>query len=273
MRLPNGLPADLPEEFAEANARFTFRPAEPQEPARFETPIRVSGTPPETLERVWESARQRHQEMMARIRDDSPAQVRELPPEMEAAVEMASTAQRIIGISGLAGSGKSSVASMIPGAFVLQMADPLYAMLSAMLGIPEPLLRQREFKESQLPWLGKTPRELLQTLGTEWGRQNVCPDVWIKLLRRRIESLAEQGIAVIAVCDVRFDNEAEFLRGLGGEVWHVRRPGCQGAGDHSSESGVAVGPADPVIDNAGTLEDLRASVDAAFTRHTPAAAS
>jgi len=266
MRLPNGLPADLPEEFAEANSRYTFKLAEPQEPAIFDKPIMVSGANPEQLEAVWESARKRHQELIGRVREESPAVAKELPPEMEAAVELVATAQRIIGISGVAGSGKNAVASMIPGAFVVQLADPLYAMISAMAGIPEPLLRRREVKEAPIPWLGKSPRELLQTLGTEWGRRTVCEDVWIRLLDRRIKGLADQGIGVIAVCDVRFDNEVEYLRGLGGEIWHVRRPGCSGAGGHSSEGGVAVADGDPVIENAGTMDELRALVDAAFGR-------
>lgn len=266
MRLPNGLPDDVPEEFAEANARFTFLPAEPQEPARFDKPILLGGTNLENLDAVWESARERHQDLMSRVRGESPAVAKELPLEMEAAAELAATAQRIIGISGLAGSGKNAVASMIPGAFVVQLADPIYAMISAMTGIPEPLLRRREVKESALPWLGRSPRQLLQTLGTEWGREAVCEDVWIRLLDRRIKELADQGIGVIAVCDVRFDNEVEYLRGLGGEIWHVRRPGCSGAGDHSSEGGVAVAAGDAVIDNAGSMDDLRAAVGAAFGR-------
>jgi hypothetical protein len=144
------------------------------------------------------------------------------------------------------------------------MADPLYAMLAAMLGIPEPLLRQRECKESVVPWLGKSVREMLQTLGTEWGRGMVCSDVWLRLLARRLGQLAEQGISIVAVADVRFENEVEYLRSLGGEVWHVRRPGVDGPTGHSSEDGVAVAPGDVVIDNAGTLDGLRMAVMAAI---------
>jgi hypothetical protein len=264
MRLPNGLPADLPEDFAAAHARHSFTPAEPQEPARFDTPVKVSGASDEMLERAWAPARRRYQEIHERIRRMDPGVAHEMPAAMEGEAELAGKARRIIGITGRAGAGKNAVASMIPGAFVIGMADPLYAMLAAMLGIPEPLLRQRECKESVVPWLGKSVREMLQTLGTEWGRGMVCSDVWLRLLARRLGQLAEQGISIVAVADVRFENEVEYLRSLGGEVWHVRRPGVDGPTGHSSEDGVAVAPGDVVIDNAGTLDGLRMAVMAAI---------
>jgi len=260
MRLPNGLPNGLPEDFAADHARFSFVAAEPQEPARFDTPMRVGGTSDEMLERAWAPAKRRYQEIHERIRRLDPAAARHMP----AATEGADRGRRIIGITGRAGAGKNAVASMIPGAFVIGMADPLYAMLAAMLGIPEPLLRRRECKESVVPWLGKSVREMLQTLGTEWGRGMVCSDVWLRLLDRRLGQLADQGISIIAVADVRFENEVEYLRSLGGEVWHVRRPGLDGPAGHSSEAGVEAAPGDVVIDNAGTMDGLRLAVLAAF---------
>jgi hypothetical protein len=264
MRLPNGLPDDVPEDFAAANARFSCTPAEPQEPARFDTPIRVGGSSDELLERAWAPARQRYQEIHARIRQMDPGVAHEMPAAMGGEAELAGKARRIIGITGRAGAGKNAVASMIPGAFVIGMADPLYAMLAAMLGIPEPILRQRECKETVVPWLGKSVRELLQTLGTEWGRGMVCSDVWLRLLGRRLAMLAEQGICLIAVADVRFENEVEYLRGIGGEIWHVRRPGLDAPASHASEAGVGVAAGDVVIDNGGTLDGLRVSVMGAF---------
>ena len=136
MHLPNGLPDDLPEDYAAANARYLFEPAEPQEVAKFDKPLRVGGANDEMLERAWAPARKRYQELHERIRSMDPGTPHELPPEMEAAVQVVATGRRVVGIAGLAGSGKNAAASMIPGACVLQLADPLYAMLSAMLGIP-----------------------------------------------------------------------------------------------------------------------------------------
>ena len=202
--------------------------------------------PPEEMEARWAGVRQSHREMHERIRDGRKP-------------------IRIIGLAGRAGSGKSTVAGMIPGAAVLQLADPLYAALAAMLGVPENLVRQRDFKERALPWLGKSPRQLLQTLGTEWGRDSVRDDIWIQLLGRRIEGLAREGVAVAVVADVRFENESTRLRLWGGEVWHVVRPSAPGCAAHSSEAGVPVAAGDPVLINGGTLDELAAAVSEHFS--------
>ncbi|MBU6222283.1 MAG: hypothetical protein KGR24_05965 [Planctomycetes bacterium] len=271
MRLPNGLPADVPAEFIKENDRYAFEPATPMQPAAFDKPFQVGGMSPEMLEAAWAPVKAKVREMHSRIRgQEQPGTVREMPPAMAAAVTSAKSGRRIIGISGRAGAGKNAVAEMIPGAFVVQLADPLYAMISAMLGTPEPLLRRREFKEADVPWLGRSPRQLLQTLGTEWGRGQVADDIWIRLLDRRIKTLEEQGVTTIAVADVRFDNEADHLRRSGGEVWHVRRASVEATDGHASEAGVQAMPHDVAIDNDGTLDDLRQAVLAAFSREAVA---
>lgn len=168
---------------------------------------------------------------------------------------------RVIGLAGRAGSGKSTVAGMIPGAVVLQLADPLYAALSSMLGVPESLLRSPAHKERELPGLGKSPRQMLQTLGTEWGRELVGPSIWIGALERRISVLREQGVGIVAVADVRFENEANAIRQMtGGEIWRVHRLGQATASAHSSEAGVNLLPGEKEIQNYGNLDALRARV-------------
>jgi hypothetical protein len=172
----------------------------------------------------------------------------------------------VIGIAGRAGAGKNLAASMIPGAVSVGLADPLYAGISAMFGVSESVLRARSLKERPLPPFGVTVRRLLQTLGTEWGRDSIATDIWIRLLDQRIADLESRGVQVVAVSDVRFANEAEYVRRRGGVVWLVRRPGTEAPADHSSEAcGI---DADVVIDNAGTAEDLRGQVTAAFLRAT-----
>lgn len=190
---------------------------------------------------AWAGVRQRHKDMHARIRQ-------------------ASDRPRIIGLSGRAGSGKTTVAGMIPAAVVVQLADPLYAGLSAMLGVPESMLRSPAYKEVPFLGLGKSPRQMMQTLGTEWGRDLIDRSIWIRLLERRIETLESQGVRTIVVADVRFENEASAIRQMGGEVWRVRRDGPATASSHSSEDGIGLEEHEPVIENYGTLDDLRERV-------------
>jgi len=65
--------------------------------------------------------------------------------------------------------------------------------------------------------------------------------------------------------DIRFENEASYIRRRGGLVWHIRRS-TQRIDDHSSEHGIAIAPGDTVIDNNGTLDQLAGRVDEAWRR-------
>ena len=67
--------------------------------------------------------------------------------------------------------------------------------------------------------------------------------------------------------DIRFENEAAFLRAHNGEIWHITRPNLQKINAHSSEHGVAQAPGDLHLINDGTLEDLKARVAEAWQSH------
>lgn len=245
-------PAGIPEAFLQAARDCTFVPAVPIKPAEFRPTLVRSSVPAAALEHAWAGVKARRDEMMARARGDLPLEpivVEEYKPRAGAA--------GIIGIAGRAGSGKNLVASMIPDSAVIQLADPLYAMLEAMLGIPAEQLRDRQTKELPIDGIGKSPRQLLQTLGTEWGRALVRDDIWLVLARRRIDALLEAGAASVVIADVRFDNEAAMIRQAGGQVWEVVRPGGHAVAEHESERGVSPHLVDLKIHNAGTIEQLR----------------
>ena len=171
----------------------------------------------------------------------------------------------IVGLCGLAGCGKNAVAEILArleGAEVIAFAGPIYEAVAAITGLSAAELQNRERKETPLPWLGKSPRELLQTLGTEWGRESVHPEIWVRTAMRRA---AACPLAVITDC--RFTNEAQAVRKAGGVVWQVRRhtAGLGGqAGRHSSEAGIPEELIDLRIENNGTLRDLEAAVEAAW---------
>lgn len=114
-----------------------------------------------------------------------------------------------------------------------------------------------------------TPREACQRIGTEMGRE-LWDGTWLRLATERLELLRDQDCPLAVVADVRFDNEARWVRAWpgGGELWRVGRPGAGlggVAGAHASEAGVSDALVDRVLDNGGSLADLRATV-AAWTR-------
>lgn len=107
-------------------------------------------------------------------------------------------------------------------------------------------------KEEVVPVFGKTARQLMQTLGTEWGRDMVSSSLWVDLCRERdIKPAVESGLSVV-VEGTRFQNEVQCVRDLGGIVVRVNRPGC-GCDGHRSE---ILPEFDFEISNDGTKDDL-----------------
>lgn len=172
----------------------------------------------------------------------------------------------LIGLCGAAGSGKDSAAEILAtrhGFAKFAFADPLYESVSAITGLTIDELKDRSRKENTLGWISYSPRRLLQSLGTEWGRDMIHPDIWIMATLRRIE-----GVADAVITDVRFNNEAEAILARGGEVWRItgRAAEIGDASQHASEAGVAGKYVAVEIANAGSMGDLAAAVDAAYDR-------
>ncbi|WP_212625363.1 deoxynucleotide monophosphate kinase [Pseudomonas sp. PP3] len=69
---------------------------------------------------------------------------------------------------------------------------------------------------------------------------------------------------VIIIKDIRFENEAHFIRLLNGEIWHIIRDNVESVKTHSSEAGIKVKPEDTVIHNNGTLENYTSAIEHAW---------
>lgn len=179
----------------------------------------------------------------------------------------------LIGLCGAAGSGKNSVADFLANASAgsfrqVAFADPLYQCLSVITGLSVAALQDRDTKETVIPWLGKSPRQMLQTLGTDWGRRSISDEMWVRITMERIKDDLSAGRSVV-ITDVRFANEAAAVKSAGGRVIQVKRPGWAGnltneARLHASEAGLPDYLIDAVIVNRGSLNDLRDAVIAAI---------
>jgi len=164
----------------------------------------------------------------------------------------------LIGIAGRARSGKDTVANFIIaaiGGYRYSFADPIRAMLVPLgVDMNDPYWQAR--KEDVIPALGVSPRRMMQTLGTEWGRQLINPDLWIIMAHQR---LLQNGPGMV-IPDVRFENEAAWIRKHGGWIIHVIRPEAKAVEAHASEDGIEILDADAQLFNSGTLEELQLSV-------------
>lgn len=145
---------------------------------------------------------------------------------------------KLIGLTGRKFAGKTTVAKTLTPEFVqVSFAEPIRQMLYA-IGVTEVEMAD---KETVIPRFGKSPRYMMQTLGTEWGRDLINPDIWINLAKAKIEELNTKfPLLNVVVDDIRFDDEAEMIRSLGGAIWEVICTSSVPLGDaHRSESGIS----------------------------------
>lgn len=172
---------------------------------------------------------------------------------------------RLIGIKGLAGHGKDTVANFISDYLSssitqkISFAEPLKEMVSIITGIP--VVDIDKNKTTYLPEYNLSVRTMLQKVGTDAMRNNLDSDVWIKIAARRIGQIPKHKIVVIP--DVRFENEMKFIRQNQGVVLCVHRPiGMDDSiYEHVSERGQLMLPdCDHTLVNDGSLEDLRLKV-------------
>jgi hypothetical protein len=138
----------------------------------------------------------------------------------------------IIGVVGFIGSGKGTVADILVNKkdfTKISFADSVKDATAAIFGWPRSLLEgdtdeSREFRETKDEWwsekTGKyiTPRNMLQLIGTEAGRDVIHPDVWVLSVERKIGMYKN-----VVIPDVRFPNEMNFIQKMGGFVVRVRR--------------------------------------------------
>lgn len=173
----------------------------------------------------------------------------------------------VLGLSGYARSGKDTVADHLvetQGYSRISFADPMREALAALDpvihlgGYPMGLASAvRMVGWEKLKSMSNDIRPLMQRFGTEVGRSMFGENFWVDLALSRIPDGSK-----VVFADVRFPNEANAIRDLGGEIWRVERDGVVPANAHISERALDGYMFDSIIPNTGTLEDLYKVVDA-----------
>lgn len=175
----------------------------------------------------------------------------------------------LLGMIGKAQSGKTTAAEVFvrEGGFKrVRFADPIKKMVRQLLisaQIPEDQTWEYldgDLREEPIPVLnGVTARYLMQTLGTEWGRMQVGPYLWLNLTKEEIQRHLNSGYNVI-VDDVRFLNEVNLLRGMGGRIVEVQRPGLPETPTYKHASEKQKLNYDVAIFNTGTKDQFEQEV-------------
>jgi hypothetical protein len=130
--------------------------------------------------------------------------------------------QPLIGIHGPLNGGKDTAANYLqakhPEKFGrYAFAQPIKQACLVMFGFTKEQLEDRELKETIDPFWGFAPRKAMQLLGTEYGRDLLRKDLWIK----RAELEHQKNVKIhrgTIITDVRFENEAEWIRSQPGAI-------------------------------------------------------
>jgi hypothetical protein len=175
-----------------------------------------------------------------------------------------------IGLTGPAGCGKDTVAEKLDACLnfvssqsgsckkirVMSLADPLKAVCNIALGLETSDMYTQEGKKRLATlYPHMTHREILQKVGTECFRATFGPDVWVTALKYHA---IRNGVDIVIVPDVRFDNEAAMVKENGVLISII--PGFPGyqkieQSDHSSEKGVTL-PPELIVMNDSTREQM-----------------
>lgn len=144
---------------------------------------------------------------------------------------------RLVAFCGYMGSGKTYAADYLIqkyGYTRVKFAGPLKDMLRTM-GLTDDHI-EGDLKDKPCDLLeGRTPRWAMQSLGTEWGRDCISPNLWGNLWEREVQDLLKKGNPVV-VDDCRFDNEVERVKRLKGLVCLLTNPTSEIVGQHPSEA-------------------------------------
>jgi hypothetical protein len=139
----------------------------------------------------------------------------------------------LIGMVGKAGSGKNYLAkhALLPAGYVpLALANHFKVDAVVRDGAP--------IDEVFFTQKSDETRALLQRRGTEEGRHVYGEDIWIRTLEAWIAAFVASGSTRFVITDVRFPNEADWVRQMGGKLVRVTgRGGLSGAlSFHPSET-------------------------------------
>lgn len=185
---------------------------------------------------------------------------------------------KVIGFVGKMYSGKTTGAKYLVETQQytrLRVADGLKKMLRDGLGIDDEFI-DGELKNMPCPELcDQTVRHAMITLGTEWGRCMIHPDLWVKAIDTKMRELICRGHTKFVIDDIRFLNESEWLKGLNNQVLNggfdarlikVLREGVHNTLDHVSETQQDRIVVDATIYNHYTLQMYYESINDIVSR-------
>ena len=161
-------------------------------------------------------------------------------------------------------SGKTTTANYLKSKYDFNsviLAKPLKRMVCVFLeelGYDDKTIQRMiygDLKEVLIPEVKQTPRQLMITLGTEWGRREVGENVWIDMAIKKLNP----KLSYVSD-DIRYLNEAEAFRKSDFKIIRVFNPRALKV-NSISEGNLESYSFDYLINNDGSFEDLYSKID------------
>lgn len=184
---------------------------------------------------------------------------------------------RLIGILGKKGTGKSTSADYLLSKYSgfgieKSFADPLKKMCAELFMFTnEQVYGTIDVKEMpDANWFGRTPRDFLQKVGTDWLRNDLAlmiPELGKNFFVYRFSLwyntvLETTPTAIVIIPDVRFQNEVDYIQKMGGIVIKIERLNIDNADDHESEKEIdLITTYNYLINNDHSISDLHKNLD------------
>jgi hypothetical protein len=147
-------------------------------------------------------------------------------------------------------------------------ADPLKLGIQQWFQFEDDQLYTQKKEEEDKNW-GVTPRHVCQVIGTDIVRDlfsmillpNIGNDFWVKSADIWYTKTMDEHKGNVLWCDVRFQNEVDYILSKGGVVYKIDRPSmdlqCEKTDTHASEKSIdAIKNYTCIINNDGTLDDF-----------------
>ena len=133
---------------------------------------------------------------------------------------------KLIGLSGKLGSGKNYIAEKVIAPFFKDKYNIL------IIGFGDQVKNELYARDLELTYdvlydrKTFTSRKKLQEYATEHGRDKYNKDMWIRGLDLQIQTFCNRSPkeCLIIICDVRFQNEAEYIKKLDGKLFRIVSP-------------------------------------------------
>jgi hypothetical protein len=169
----------------------------------------------------------------------------------------------LIGLVGTKGVGKDTVGDYLTGYTKRAFATSIKQACAILFDL-SPHIFEGDDKELCDKRHGMSPRQMLQLVGTDFFRDKVDADFWIHHFKHWYSQHVSDNIVVT---DLRFQNEVDAIKALGGIVVRITRSHETGgrhtlADTHVTKQGVAtLQGVDYYVANDSTLEHLYAQID------------